>query len=102
MKVMLPNFLTVCIQPASVTSRPAWSSRNSPQVCVLYIMLILFPEISGKFSEMIQIVRPFNIYYSLFIIHYFQAASAGMAFKFRRIHANGGAEAVVKAACLCH
>ena len=36
-QVKLPNFLTVCTQPASVTSVPLCSKRNSPQVCVRYI-----------------------------------------------------------------
>ncbi len=38
---MLPNFLTVCIQPARVISWPACANRSSPQVCVLYIAYCL-------------------------------------------------------------
>src|SRR6516164_2011380 len=85
---MLPNFLMVCTQPASVTVLPASEILNSPQLFVLYILFSFiyksckgnskqrsFPVLyQGKtavarqsvvLNKRIQSIRPPHLYSSL-------------------------------------
>ena len=112
-KVMLPNLRIVCTQPARVTSLLRSVILNSPQVCVLYILVavsVLKPckiNLSGKFFILYKLRRisqfsGFKFVLNYYLFFYIHSYAFTMRSKLRCIHTLNGSNTIAEITAMCY